>query len=749
VGARPTPAFKFVDRLELATLDFRFSARGERKPDPRIVIVDIDQQTQEALGRWPFPRIHFATLLDRLREDGAKVVAFDVSFSQPGDTTRPVAALRERLQSGGKPDPRVRQALDAVQQEFDYDARFATSIEKFGRVVLGNFFLFTESDLLGMTDEALDRFANLVAYHPLPQVVPAASAQGEAGAVHNVIRNMQDRGFVPAGAEANIEPLTLALPAETASAGFFNVFPDSDGVVRHVQLALPFGRSQSLDEWDFYGAVVVHAVRLYLDVPSEKVVLKYGREGLDSMEFGDRIVQTDDLGQVVVNYRGKTRTYAYYPMSKVVSGSFPKGTFKDKLVFVGASATGIGDLRATPYSTLDFPGVEIHANAADNILNNDFIQRRGRQVAVDIFFILLFGVPLGLALGRVQPKQMPFAIVLLVPFLGVVHLAFTHGWWLNVITPSLFTLIPNILVVGLLRVLAEERERRRTRNAFQQYISPEVVRRLLKNPELVKPRKIEISIMFTDVRGFTSLSEDLDAQEVAHLLNHYLSEMTRIVFQNQGTLDKYMGDGMMAFWGAPFDEPQHAPKACRAALGMIEKLKVLQREWQEEGKPRMDIGIGVNTGTASVGNMGSQLRYGYTVIGDSVNLASRLEGMNKLYGTRILVSEQTRVEATDPELLFREVDWIRVTGKKQHVTIFELAALRRDAGDWPERIEIFETGLRHYRARDWGMAQACFAQLLERWPVDGPAQVFLTRCEEYLVTPPSAHWDGVYTAKQK
>ncbi|MBI3405906.1 MAG: adenylate/guanylate cyclase domain-containing protein, partial [Acidobacteria bacterium] len=450
----------------------------------------------------------------------------------------------------------------------------------------------------------------------------------------------------------------------------------------------------------------------------------------------------------LVNFHGKARTYPYVSMGKVVTGDFPPDTFKDKLVLVGASATGIGDLRATPFSKLDFPGVEIHANVIDNILNNNFIERGGKQVLLDLFFILLFGVPVGLWLGRVQPRFMWLALVLLVPFFAIVYYAFLKGWWLNAVTPAL-TLVSNVTFVGLYRVIAVEIERRRTQSTFQQYMSPEVVRRLLKDPDLVKPRKIDITIMFTDVRGFTTLAEDLDAQEVAHLLNHYLSEMTRIVFQHQGTLDKYMGDGMMAFWGAPFDEPDHAPKACRSGLGMLEKLKELQREWQAEGKPRMDIGIGIHTGVASVGNMGSQLRYGYTVVGDAVNLSSRLEGMNKLYGTRILVSEGTRLKAQASGLLFREVDWIRVTGKKQHVTIYELPTAGDDRAGWMERIEIFENGLRLFRRRDWSTAYSLFEQLLQRWPEDGPAQLFLGRCEEYLVSPPSPVWDGIYTAKQK
>lgn len=751
IGARPTPMFEFISRLELASLDLRFQLRERVTPDPRIVIVDVDQHAQELLGRWPFPRIHFARMLDELRKDGARVVVFDITFSQPDQSLKPIHLLRSRLEQGNgglSRDTRLKHELDRVEKEFSHDARFAEAIERFGSVVLGNFFLYTEADLRGLTPEALDRFASLAAYHPFPQVRAARSAQG-LESLANVLRILGDREFVPKGAEANLEALTSALPAETSAAGFFNVFTDPDGVVRHAQLALPYGRSEDLSEWDFYPSIDVQAVRFLLNLPNEQVVLNYGAAGIESLEFGPLTVKPDDLGRVLINYRGPTRTYPYYSLGDVLTGKFAPGTFRDKLVLVGASATGIGDLRVTPYATPDFPGVEIHANIVDNILHEDFIQRRWPQVLVDLLLILLFGVPLGLALGLIPPRWMALALLLLVPFGAAVSWAFTQGWWLNAITPSLLTLIPNPGLIGLHRVLIEERERRKTRNAFQQYISPEVIRRLLKNPELVRPRKIDVTIMFTDVRGFTTISEELDAQEVALLLNRYLSEMTRTVFQNQGTLDKYMGDGLMAFWGAPFEDTQHSAKACRAALGMLEKLTELQEAWRAEGKPLLDVGIGINTGVASVGNMGSELRYGYTVVGDSVNLASRLEGLNKLYGTRILVSEGTRGAADASELVFRELDWIRVAGKRQPVTIYELVAFRDRCGDWPQRIELFEAGLKHYRLRDWGQAHACFAQVLDCWPEDGPAQLFFQRCEKYLLENPPPSWDGVYVAQYK
>ena len=330
--------------------------------------------------------------------------------------------------------------------------------------------------------------------------------------------------------------------------------------------------------------------------------------------------------------------------------------------------------------------------------------------------------------------------------------AFLHGWWLNFIVPS-GTLVANVGFVAVYRALVEEREKRRVRGAFQQYLSPEVIRRLLENPELVKPRKTEITVMFSDVRGFTSISEKLDAQELAALLNEYLTDMTQIVFAHNGTLDKYIGDAVMAFWGAPFEEPGHATQACHAALEMMARLKEMQKKWQAEGKPVLDIGVGLSTGVASVGNMGSTLRYGYTALGDTVNLSSRLEGLNKEYATHILLSEATYAVVEDPLLVFRELDLIRVKGKLQPVTLYELLASRgTPEGDAPgleERLELFAQGRLCYRERKWEDAQTIFEQLLQQWPDDGPARMYLNRCKEYFAAGPDAAWDGVYIMTHK
>jgi adenylate cyclase len=756
LGERPMPLFDFVTRLELSSLDYRFQARGRTNPDPRVVIVDIDQQSQEALGHWPFPRFYFARLLDNIREDGGRVVAFDITFSQADETAKPLeklsAQLAEQKKLGQPANPAIVAQIDALRKEYDYDQQFADAIQRFGRVVLGNYFLYTQTDMQGVTPQALDRYANLIAFFPFPQVRPLPSFGSTPGPerLPLLIEKYEHARLVPRGAEANSDLLNGAVASEQGGCGFFTVVVDADGVVRDLPLALPYGRDPDRKNWDMYASIDVQALRLYFGLSNEQTVLKYGPGGVFNIEFGSKLtVHPDYVSRLMVNFHGPARTYPYVSFADAALKKFPPGTFKDKIVLVGASATGIGDLRVTPFGGLDFPGVEVHANLIDNILNHQFLTRGAKQGLTDIFFILLFGIPLGIWLAVVQPRWMALGFALLLPFAAIVYLAFLRGSWLNFIVPALFTLIPNVSLVALYRVLIEEQEKRKVRSAFQQYVSPEVIRRLLADPERVKPRKSEITVLFSDVRGFTTISETLDAQELADLLNNYLTEMTRIIFRNQGTLDKYIGDAVMALWGAPFDEPDHATRSCEAALSMLDRLTELQKEWRSQGRPVMDIGIGINTGIASVGNMGSSLRYGYTAMGDSVNLASRLEGLNKEYGTRIIISESTYRELRSPRTLVRELDLIRVKGKLLPVMIYEVLNAEALGNDGKELVEVFNRGVEAYKRRDWRGAGQAFEQVLDRWPNDGPARVFRLRCEEYLAEEPDANWDGVYVMKHK
>ena len=751
VGERPMPMFDFISRMEYDSLDLRFQLRGKWKPDPRIVIVAIDQHSQEVLGHWPFSRHTFAQLVDALHSDGARVAAFDITFSQPDKSAAPLlqlsAQLEEQKKKGEPVNPELLREISRLEEQYDYDKEFAAAIQRFGGVVLGNYFLYTPADLQGVTPEQLNRYADLLGFFPFPQVraLPPANKDDYVP----MIDRYQHIGLLPLGAEANIDVLTGAVAAEKGGTGFFNVVTDADTVVRRVALALPYGRDPDRNNWDLYASMDVQALRIYFGLTNEQTILNYGKAGVVNIEFGPHlVVQPDDISRLLVNYHGPTRTYPYVSFADVVQHKFTPDTFKDKIVLVGASATGLSDLRATPFGSLDYPGVEIHANVIDNILNQQFLMRHAPQVIADVCAILFFGLPFGIVLALVPPRWLVTSLAVLAGFMGLVYWAFLHGWWLNLIVPAV-TLLANSGFVALYRVLFEEGEKRKVRGAFGQYVSPEVIRRLLEEPESVRPKKTSITVLFSDIRGFTTISESLDAQEMADLLNDYLTEMTQIVFENRGTLDKYIGDAVMAFWGAPFAEAGHADRCVHTALAMLDRLAELHPAWREKGQPTLEIGLGINTGTASVGNMGSVLRYGYTAIGDAVNLAARLEGLNKEYSTRILITESTYISLQDQSILVRELDLIRVKGKLLPVTIYEVLSNQVAGQDGFERVALFSQAREAYKTRDWKKARNYFEDVLHHWPNDGPARVFLARCDDYLAEEPPVDWEGVYVMKHK
>jgi adenylate cyclase len=760
VGERPTPIFEFVQRLELATLDTRFRYRPQRysHPDPRIVVIDIDQRAQEVLGRWPFSRTNFARMLEVLHDSGAQVAGFDITFSKPDESAVPIRALSAELEArkkgGENVDAKLLTEVQRLATSLDADKQFAASIQQFGPVVLGNYFLFTEADLRGMEAATLDAYANQIAffaYPPAHPLHPDAQKQEKA----QMLEVFAYANLLPQGAEANLDQLTSALNGDFSWTGFFNAPPDADGVVRRATLVLPYGRSKNPDEWDIYSSLDLMTARAYLGAPAQDMNLIYGPQGIVEVRFGQALLlHPDGRGQMMINYQGPASTFTHYSIVDVLQKKFAPDAFLGKIVLVGATATGIGDLRATPYGGTTYPGVEIHANVIDNILNQRFLKYGFRQALADVLLIIFFGIPLGIWMALVSPRWMWFGVWLLLPMIAVNFWAFLHGWWLNLLVPAL-TLSTNVLLVSLYRSLFEEKEKRRVRTAFGQYLSPEVIRRLLVNPRLVDPKKTDITVMFSDIRGFTTISEKLDAQDLALFLNQYLSDMTGLVFEHQGTLDKYIGDAVMAFWGAPFEEPGHAVRGCHTALKMMGRVREMQKTWEAEGKPRLDIGIGLNTGVASVGNMGSALRYGYTALGDTVNLSSRLEGLNKDYGTHILVNETTFAAAKDEGFVFRELDLIRVKGKLQPVTIYELIGRTGEDSVYgtPDevraRLNLFLQAHELYRKRRWEESQQTFQLILDKWPDDGPSRTYWKRCQDYLFDEPPSGWDGVFTMTHK
>ena len=426
--------------------------------------------------------------------------------------------------------------------------------------------------------------------------------------------------------------------------------------------------------------------------------------------------------------------------------------FKDKIFVLGATAVGIYDLRVTPFEE-NFPGVETHANVIDNLLRNDFLLDLPNEVEYMFYILLTIGILISLAMARLGAIHSSlfaaFAIV------STLYIDFEHfykkGTVVNIILP--LTLIVTLYIgLTIYKYFTEEKNKRELKGTFQKYVSPAIVEEVLKDAKNIElgGKKIRMSVLFSDVRGFTTISEKLDPKALGDFLNSYLTPMTELVFKNKGTLDKYMGDAVMAFFGAPIQYADHGKMACLCALDMMSKLDGLNKLYETQGLPPIDIGIGINTGEMSVGNMGSETVRSYTVMGDAVNLGSRLEGINKQYGTNIIISEFTN-EDVKSVFVTREIDRVRVKGKLEPVKIFELVGAKNSFKNEQKLnvITIFNEGYALYSDGKFSEAAKTFENALKVIPDDGPSLLFLERAVAYIAEPPPAGWDGVFDMKTK
>jgi len=726
----PSPLLRFLSDIELKTLDTRFLLRGERAPGQAVTIVAIDEKSQNVLGRWPFPRSYLAQAVDFLRQAGARVIAFDIVFPQP-DENSALQALRQvkkdyaTTRQGAA--PRFESRLNALEAEADNDRKFAEALSHFNNVILGYFFL-PESEAQSQDRERVKEFLNYLSFQAYPQVIHP------------------EYGKLFEGPEFTaLSPDLPQLALYAKNFGYFNVIPDPDGTVRREPVIARF-------QGNYYPSLDVAAALAYTNLPLDQVSVFFNpKYGLERVDFGRLPLPTDPAGYVQIDYSGPAGTFPTYSLADLVRGKVPLEAFRDRLVLIGSTATGIGDTAVTPFQQMGFPGVEVHANFIDNILDHHFVVRGLRENFVDLCFIFLFSMPAGLLLAFATPVRATTIILCVFAiFLWLAYYLFAaHRIWIAVFLPSA-TLGMNYAGIVSYRFFFEEREKKKVRAAFQQYLPPSLIEQLLEHPELLHLGGVEkeLTIMFTDIRGFTSLSEGLSPRDLVELLNEYLSEMTDVIFRNWGTLDKYIGDAIMAFWGAPYPHPNHAERACRTALEMLQALRTLQDRWQAEGRPLIDIGVGINTGSVLVGNMGSSKRFNYTILGDNVNLASRLEGLNKQFGTRLIISEFT-YEKVLGSMLAREIDLIRVKGKKKPVRIHELLGGVEELIRYEDLIRRFQEGLEAYRSARWESAVRTFEALHDDYPQDVPSQTFLERCRHLLEQPPEGAWDGVYVMKTK
>ncbi|MFQ5817701.1 MAG: CHASE2 domain-containing protein [Terriglobia bacterium] len=693
------PLLDFIDAIELRSYDTRFKVRGRTPPTPEVVIVAIDTKTIDELGSFPFSRTHFARMLDHLTRDGAKVVGFDVNFLKPDEKSglQAVRTAREGYLARvprGRRDSDYLAELDALERAADADRQLAEAMRRAGNVVLGQFFNFREEDIEHIDEQTQAEYDSLLAFGAYSNVRPLSRQPGE---------RVPPLGQTFVGARALLARPNLLLFADAAdyNFGYFNFFPGADPVMRQTDLVIEY-------KGDFYPSLDIQVLKRYLDVSDQDFGVYYNMAGIEYIGLGELHVPTDALGRLLINYRGPDRTFPHVSLADIVAGRYAPGTFRGKIVLVGPTMLGIPDHHATPFMQTGFPGVEIHANVLDTMLTQRFIRRGLREELIDLAFIVLFGMGMGFVLGLARPLWSTLVTVaMLALFLGGAYFALAQfDMWLNMVVPG-GVLVSNFLGVTAYRVFIEEREKRKTRAAFQQYVSPQLIREMLKGRGQLElgGKERELSIMFSDIRGFTSLSEKLTAMELTSFLNEYTDEMTNIIFRHWGTLDKFEGDAIMAFWGAPFEQDDHARRACAAALDKARRVDELRAQWRAEGKPDINIGLGINTGRVVVGNMGSRKRFNYTVLGDPVNLASRLEGVNKAYATRIIVSETTYRAASDALWLLRRrvSDYFRVPPEAL-ASVNSTEAVRR-----ARRVAMFlshklSLGPAGYIAREFGEA---------------------------------------------
>lgn len=738
-----------VQRLEGHTQDFHHLLRGVRRSDPRVVVVAIDEKSVQRYGRWPWRREVFARGVDALHDAGASAIGLDAVFVDE-DRSQGLPLLREALAlpgDSGTGDP----AQDAARERLR--AHLESLLERTGDAALERAFA-----------RAPEVVQTVVASEGSSGDVPPARLDGWAqAATPFVITSVPAE--LPGARGTVVRPLPLSAPLAYPLEGIqpplprflrrarhlaqIQTVPDADGVTRGLplfaQLRRPAGLLPSLG---LETAAVTLGARVEpLFEPAQQALTgaRLVRDG--------RVLRTVPLPsndwQAMLDYPGPGSVFTTYSFADVLDGKVPRAALEGKAVLVGVTLTGELDQVVTPFEPVT-AGVYEHASLLSNVLSGRFLAREPGFVWLEVLFLLGSALLYGSWFPRLPVgAKTAVAVGAVLGWFGVAQLAFDHGHLLATLLPCLGTGLSAEAVI-LIGYVTVDREKFRLERAFSHYLSPAVMAQMLAHPERLKlgGEEKEMTVLFSDIRGFTTLAERMTPEALVTFINTYLTPMTEQVLAEGGTLDKYIGDALMAFWGAPIDQEDHALRACRTALRFLETLKALEPGWRAQGLPAFDIGVGINSGPMIVGNMGSDVRFDYTVMGDAVNLASRLEGTNKDYGTRVMISEVT-FEQVKGRVRARRLGAVRVKGKRAPVRIYELRGLEPASGTEAEAIARFEAAVDAFAARRFEEAAAGFRRTLQDWPEDGPCQRYLSEIERLKQCPPDPEWDGVYASMTK
>lgn len=707
------PVRFLVDRLENLTYDWQlrtnFLAHHPSIKSP-IVIVDIDDRTLEKIGRWPWSRAKLAIITNNLIRAGAVVIAYDAIFPQAEENMAD-QLLQESTQRGLLTSP-IKSFIQNISPFVDNDEKFAASLKKTD-AILG----------LGFTQDA--RLQN-----PLPKPAIVLTTKDE-----------QDLKFIKEeGVVSNVLPLQYA----AKSAGFINDFPDEDGIIRHAPVLIRYQNA-------LYPSLAVEAVRLFLLSDIQLVTAPYGHQmKLEGIKINNILIPTDERGEVIIPFRGRAFTFPSLSALDVINNTFSPQSVEGKIVFVGASATGLNDLKPTAIQNA-FPGTEILATIANGILTHEFYYKPAWSFGAEISVTFLVGMLFVLFFPYLEPRLLGFLMILIPSALIVITdiIWDKTGLIISVFIPIALTFAIAITNITLGYFL-EKRQRKRLKKMFKHYVPTKHIEEMMRSSgeyNLLGEVR-DMTVFFSDIRKFTAISEKLPIAEMQKLINEFLTAMTEIIFKYRGTIDKYVGDSIMAFWGAPLKDSKHTQHAIQAALEMQRVLKKMNQSFAEKNWPKIKMGIGLNSGLMSVGDMGSKYRLNYTVLGDAVNLASRVETLTKYYGVEIIVTEHTKKDQT--LFIFRKLDRIKVVGKETSVEIYEPLCLASQATpELLKTVELYHRALAHYFAKEWHDARFLFGELTASHPYTKLYSLFLERIANYQKNPPPENWDGVFVHVNK
>lgn len=705
----------FIKRLDFLFYDWRYNLFLDENRFPRadanIVIVDIDERSLEEQGRWPWSRDKIAVMVENLANAGTVVIGFDVLMTEP--QLNPTRELQQKAIEKGRDD--LAKQLDSFLAATEYDEILAESFS-YTDIVLP--FLFHNADDI------------VVGQLPSP--------------IFNLDPDQAEKLIA---IQANGYTSSVAKLQEAAiGAGFIVPSIDGDGVLRSAPIVQRYGDN-------IYPSLSLAMGMAYMFLDEIDLTIKPLNSSIDAIsevQFVDKNIITDINGRVLVPYKGPRGVFPYISATDIVNNTFDKNVFENAMVLVGTSSVGLADLRSTPVGT-QYPGVEVHANLLNGLLKGNFpVEPAGANSFIAILLLVLGFLFTALS-NRLGPFQLTVATIGLLVTLVSINL---YIWFsVNAALPLASSFILT-LALGTLHLLegflSERRAKQHVTSVFGQYVPSEHISHMLTEPDKYgfQGETRELTVLFSDIRSFTTISENLSATELKDLLNRYFTPVTETIFNYQGTIDKYVGDMVMAFWGAPLDDPQHAEHALQASLDMLEVINRLNPELKALGYPEIQVGIGLNTGPMNVGDMGSSFRRAYTVLGDAVNLGSRLEGLTKFYGIDILVGPETQAQCND--WAFRFVDKIQVKGKHEPVNVYEpICRTSELSKTMTQELAIYERAYEHYRNRQWEDAKSLFNELYMNSERSELYQIYLDRIELLSWQPLPDDWDGTFTHTSK